>query len=121
MVRDDFGMAATRFMAALDLPIVQGQNFATVDLFDPLHARKILVAYGRAFGRLPDSPGTVTKEQKAFLSQAVAGLAQEGKGIPLRQRSFRRRLLRRSRSTVSVRRACNQYARMAQPFCADRR
>src|SRR5262249_24406611 len=42
MVRDDFGMAATRFMAALDIPIVQGNNFATVDLFDPPHARKVL-------------------------------------------------------------------------------
>src|SRR5262249_7880068 len=40
LVRDDFGMAATRFMAALDIPILQGQNFVTVDLFDRLHARK---------------------------------------------------------------------------------
>ena len=51
MVRDDFGMAATRFMAALDIPILQGHNFATVDLFDPLHARKVLTAFGRASSR----------------------------------------------------------------------
>jgi serine/threonine protein kinase/formylglycine-generating enzyme required for sulfatase activity/tetratricopeptide (TPR) repeat protein len=83
MVRDDFGMAATRLMAALDIPILQGHNFATLDLFDPLHARKILTAYGRAFGRLPAAPGSLTKEQKAFLDQAVAGLTREGQVISI--------------------------------------
>src|SRR5262249_54830415 len=34
LVRDDFGMAATRFMRALEIRIVEGHNFATVDLFD---------------------------------------------------------------------------------------
>jgi serine/threonine protein kinase/formylglycine-generating enzyme required for sulfatase activity len=88
MVRDDFGMAATRFMAALDIPIVQGQNFATVDLFDLLHARKVLAAIGRAYGRLPDNLGQSTKEQVAFLDQAVAGLAQDGKVISVRLALF---------------------------------
>src|SRR5262249_56330825 len=75
VVRDDLGMAATRFMAALDIPIVQGSNFATVDLFDLLHARKVLAAFGRAYGRLPDNLGQCSKEQDAFLDQAVAGVA----------------------------------------------
>ncbi|MBI3411971.1 MAG: SUMF1/EgtB/PvdO family nonheme iron enzyme [Planctomycetes bacterium] len=88
LVRDDFGMAATRFMAALDIPIVQGQNFATVDLFDPLHARKVLGEFGRAFGRLPDNLGRCTKEQSAFLDQATAGLSQEGKVISVRLALF---------------------------------
>src|SRR5262249_7740230 len=35
LVRDDFGMAATRFMNDLEIRIVEGHNFATVDLFDP--------------------------------------------------------------------------------------
>ena len=35
LVRDDFGMAATRFMRELEVRIVEGHNFATVDLFDP--------------------------------------------------------------------------------------
>jgi serine/threonine protein kinase len=88
MVRDDFGMAATRFMAALDIPILQGNNFATVDLFDPLHARKVLAAFGRAYGRLPDNLGQCTKDQNAFLDQAVAGLAQDGKIISVRLALF---------------------------------
>src|SRR5205085_322739 len=40
----------------------------------------------RAFGRLPE--GVPTKEQKAFLSQAVAGLARDGKVICVRLALF---------------------------------
>src|SRR5207248_2786763 len=29
LVRDDFGMAAARFLGDLEIPILQGQNFAT--------------------------------------------------------------------------------------------
>src|SRR5262245_3795240 len=88
MVRDDFGMAATRFMAALDIPILQGNNFATVDLFDLLHARKVLAAFGRAYGRLPDNPGQCSKEQDAFLDHAIAGLAEDGKVVSVRLALF---------------------------------
>src|SRR5262249_40950818 len=40
LVRDDFWMAASRFMQALEIPLLEGRNSATVDLFDPRHARK---------------------------------------------------------------------------------
>ena len=53
MVRDDFAMAAARFMDSLDVPIVQGHNFATVDLFDIDHAQKVLTKFGQAFGKFP--------------------------------------------------------------------
>src|SRR5262249_1771588 len=49
LVRDDFGMAAARFMQDLEIRIVEGHNFATVDLFDLGHARKVLAEFGRAF------------------------------------------------------------------------
>ena len=88
MVRDDFGMAATRFMAALDIPIVQGDNFTTVDLFDLRHARKVLTAFGRAFSALPDHNNELTKEQNAFLDQAVSGLSQGNKVISVRLALF---------------------------------
>src|SRR5262249_50846151 len=54
MVRDDFWMAATRFMASLEISLLQGHNCAAVDLFDLRHARKVLTAFGRAFGALPE-------------------------------------------------------------------
>ena len=61
---------------------------AVVDLFDPLHARKVLAAFGRAYGALPERAGELTRDQDAFLDQAVAGLAQDGKVISVRLALF---------------------------------
>src|SRR5207302_2450000 len=72
----------------LEIRLVEGQNSALADLFDPDHARKVLAAFGRAFGKLPENPGATTKEHKEFLNQAVAGLAQEGKIICVRLALF---------------------------------
>jgi serine/threonine protein kinase len=88
MVRDDFWMAATRFMRALEIRLVEAENSAAVDLFDLLHAHKVLGEFGRAYGRLPDSLGKCTKEQNTFLDQAIAGLAQDGKVISVRLALF---------------------------------
>ena len=88
MVRDDFWMAATRFMRELEIRLLEGQNSAAVDLFDMDHARKVLAAFGRAFGRLPENASDMSKDQKHFLEQAVSGLAQEGKVISVRLALF---------------------------------
>jgi formylglycine-generating enzyme required for sulfatase activity len=86
LVRDDFWMATTRFMRDLEVPLVEGENSAAVDLFDLRHARKVLAALGRAFGTLPE--GRLAPEQEDFLDRAVAGLAQEGKVVPVRLSLF---------------------------------
>jgi hypothetical protein len=86
LVRDDFGMAVTRFLRELEVRIVEGENFATVDLFDLEHARKVLATFGRAFGRLPE--GAASADQERFVEQAVAGLAQDGKVISVRLALF---------------------------------
>ncbi|MEI8384318.1 MAG: serine/threonine-protein kinase, partial [Planctomycetota bacterium] len=88
MVRDDFWMAATRFMRDLEVKLLEGQNSAAVDLFPIRHAEKVLAAFGRAFGVLPDNSSGATKDQKQFLERAVAGLAQEGKVISVRLALF---------------------------------
>jgi serine/threonine protein kinase/formylglycine-generating enzyme required for sulfatase activity len=88
LIRDDFAMAATRFMRALEIRIVEGDNFATVDLFDPNHARKVLGELGRGLGRLPANSSQRTAEQERFLDQAVTGLAQDGKIISVRLALF---------------------------------
>ena len=88
MVRDDFWMAATRFMRDLEIRLVEGENSAAVDLFDLLHARKVLVAFGRAYGVLPNRTSDLTHDQQAFLDQSVAGLAQDGKVISVRLALF---------------------------------
>ncbi len=88
MVRDDFWMAATRFMRDLEVRLLEGQNSAAVDLFPIRHAEKVLAAFGQAFGTLPDNISEVNKEQKSFLTQSVAGLAEEGKVICVRLALF---------------------------------
>jgi formylglycine-generating enzyme required for sulfatase activity len=88
MVRDDFWMAATRFMRDLEIRLVEGENSAAVDLFDLLHARKVLAAFGRAYGVLPDRTSDLTRDQQAFLDQSVTGLAQDGKVISVRLALF---------------------------------
>jgi serine/threonine protein kinase/formylglycine-generating enzyme required for sulfatase activity len=88
LVRDDFWIAVSRFMKALEIEILEGRNSALVDLFDPLHARKVLAAFGRAYGRLPDNLSQCTREQNSFLDQTIAGLAEGGKVIPVRLALF---------------------------------
>jgi serine/threonine protein kinase len=88
MVRDDFWLAISRFMRDLEADLVPGRNIALADLFDLDHARKVLTAFGRAFDRLPETPGEKSKEQKEFLNQAIAGLAQENKVICVRLALF---------------------------------
>jgi serine/threonine protein kinase/formylglycine-generating enzyme required for sulfatase activity len=88
MVRDDFWMAATRFMRELEVRLVEAQNSAAIDLFPIRHAEKVLAAFGRAFGTLPDNLGDASKEQESFLTQSVAGLAEEGKVICVRLALF---------------------------------
>ena len=48
----------------------------------------MLAAFGRAYGALPDGPADSTPDQQAFLDQAVAGLAQDGKVISVRLALF---------------------------------
>jgi formylglycine-generating enzyme required for sulfatase activity len=88
LVRDDFWLAVSRFFRELEVSLVEGRNTALVDLFDPLHARTVLAQFGRAFGRLPERRSETTPEQDRFLDQAVAGLARDGKIVPVRLALF---------------------------------
>ncbi len=88
LVRDDFWLAASRFMRDLEIRLVEGENSALVDLFDRRHARNILMAFGQAYGTLPERPGDLTSEQASFLDQSISGLAQNGKIISVRLALF---------------------------------
>ncbi len=81
MVRDDFAMAATRFMDAIDVPITQDHNFATFDLFDTDHARKLLHRFGHAFGKLPPLYESLSEDQLRFISDATKELSNGGKVV----------------------------------------
>ena len=88
MVRDDFSMAASRFMRQLERPIVEGHNFATLDLFDEGHAATVLGMFGHAFGRLPDQPGRYSIDQREFIGRVIGGLAQDGKVVSVQLALF---------------------------------
>lgn len=88
MVRDDFWLAVSRFLRELEIRLLEGRNSALADLFDLDHARKVLAAFGRAFGKLPDHISDATKEQRDFIYQSAAGLAEEGKVICVRLALF---------------------------------
>src|SRR5262249_2637383 len=88
MVRDDFSMALLRFMKQLEVELQQSRNFSVVDLFDLRHARKVLVAYGRAFGALPPDDGELTEAQHEFVDRATLGLSQDGKVVAVRLALF---------------------------------
>ena len=88
LVRDDFWMAATRFMRDLEIRLIEGENSAAVDLFDLLHSKRVLTAFGLAYRVLPDRASDFTPEQQAFIDQSVTGLAQDGKIISVRLALF---------------------------------
>ncbi len=83
MVRVDFMMSIHRFMNALEAPIQQGGNSAAVDLFDALHARKVLTLFGISYGRLPAETAPLDPANEEFLDAAIAELGPEGKIIPV--------------------------------------
>ncbi|HEV3025621.1 MAG TPA: protein kinase, partial [Pirellulales bacterium] len=87
MVRDDFWMAASRFLRELEIPLLEGENSAAVDLFDAIHARRVLAIFGRSFGRLPEQ-GELPTENVQFLDQAVTGLAEDGNVVSVRLSLF---------------------------------
>ncbi len=88
LVRDDFWLAASRFMRDLEIRLVESENSALVDLFDPRHAKKVLMAFGRAYGALPEKIGDLSTDQESFLNQSISGLAQDGKIVSVRLALF---------------------------------
>jgi serine/threonine protein kinase/formylglycine-generating enzyme required for sulfatase activity len=88
MVRDDFWLAITRFFREIEIELLQSWNIALVDLFDLDHAKRVLSAYGRAFGKLPEKPMDVSAEQQAFLNRAVSGLSVDNKVVCVRLALF---------------------------------
>jgi hypothetical protein len=88
MVRDDFWMAATSFFDDLETDLILRQNAAAVDLFDPRHAHKVLRAFGTVYGKLPERTGDFSRDEHAFLDQAIAELVQGGKIIPVQLSLF---------------------------------
>ena len=68
--------------------MVQGHNFATVDLFDVDHARKVLIKFGQAFGKLPAQVSALSEPEREFVSSVATGLADDGQVVSVRLALF---------------------------------
>ncbi len=82
-VRDDFWLAVSRFMANLQVELVQGKDVLLIDLFDLRHARKVLTAFGQAYGAIPENAGDLARDQEAFLDRSVSALSNDGRVVPV--------------------------------------
>jgi eukaryotic-like serine/threonine-protein kinase len=104
LVRDDFWMAITRFLRALEVRLVEGVNSAPVELFDLQHASRVLAELGHALGRLPDPPIAPASPPGRFLELAVHELAGPGgRVIPVRLTLFAEMLRYRDWSSRTLR------------------
>lgn len=88
LVRDDFWMPLSRFTDELSISLREGENCAAVDLFDRAHARKVLMLFGRAYGRLPAREVEFSKDQAAFVNRAIDELAENDRIICVRLALF---------------------------------
>lgn len=84
MVRDDAWSGASRFMRDLGDRIVDGGNSAALDPFDRRHARKMLEAFGRASGKLPEDLVPCSEVQEKFLDGVISLLDADGQILPIR-------------------------------------
>jgi serine/threonine protein kinase/formylglycine-generating enzyme required for sulfatase activity len=84
MVREDFWISVSRFLREVDVPILERENSAMVDLFDLDHAAKVLGLFGKAYGKLPDSTKDWNQDQNEFVRQAIQGLSHDEKVISVR-------------------------------------
>ena len=88
LVRDDFWMAASRFMGDLEIRLLEGENTPWWTSLTPAMPRKFSSAFGRAYSAIPEKSGVISSDQDSFLDQSVSGLAQDGKIIPVRLALF---------------------------------
>jgi formylglycine-generating enzyme required for sulfatase activity len=87
LVRDEFWLPLSRFLHGVEIRLQEGVNCGLMDLFDPLHARKVLSDFGRAFGQIPET-GEASPDVQKFIERAVGDLAENGKIAPVRLSLF---------------------------------
>ncbi len=94
LVRADFWMAIDRFLKVLEIPMTD-KNSMSVELFEQAHARKMLIAMGRAFDKLAWGPIEPGSDAHAFVDQAVDNLSENGEVVPVRLVLFAEMMRRR--------------------------
>ncbi|MCA9216417.1 MAG: SUMF1/EgtB/PvdO family nonheme iron enzyme [Planctomycetales bacterium] len=87
MLRDEYWMAATRFMNELDIPL-RNDNCRAIDLFDLEHSKRVLVSFGTAYGRFETAP-ELDSSAREFIDQSVTELSDsDGRVLPVKLAVF---------------------------------
>ena len=84
LVRDEFWLAVSRFLDALDVQLIDGRNTAFVDFFDQRHATKVLKEFGRAYECLPDDLSDLSEEEDLFVEKVIQELSVNSRVVPVR-------------------------------------
>ena len=95
IVRDDYWLRITRLFNSLEINLDRDRNIQLVDLFDQGHARHVLYLFGAAYRRFSD-PDMLASEEEHFLDQAIDGLSQNGRVIPMHLSLFAEMMKSRS-------------------------
>jgi serine/threonine protein kinase len=89
MIRDDFWMQTTRLMSSIEVPLVEGVNTGSIDLFSMGHAQNVLRWFGLAYGCLVCTPGEdLPGEARDFLKGSIERISEDGKVIPVKLAMF---------------------------------
>ncbi len=81
VVRDDFWLAVSQFLRAIEVPIAEDQNTMAVELFGKRHARDVLKRFGLAYGAIPKTVEQQTDDHNRFLDIAISDLS-DGAHVP---------------------------------------
>ncbi|QEH39283.1 Serine/threonine-protein kinase PknB (plasmid) [Aquisphaera giovannonii] len=119
LVRDDFWMAVTRFFRAIEVPLLEGDNSASVEPFDEAHAMAVLREFGRAYGRLPAAPAEPGPDAAEFLRQAIDQMRRSDGGITPVHLCLFADVLRRSPWTTSTLRGFRGIGGIGETFLRE--
>ncbi|NNE93810.1 MAG: protein kinase [Verrucomicrobiales bacterium] len=83
VVRDDFWLSTGKLMEEIDVVLSPGNNSSVIDLFDRNHARKVLLEFGRAYGKVKFYEGKPGSDEEQFVEAVLDYLESDGKIVPL--------------------------------------
>ena len=87
LTREDFWWRLNEFTSAIELTLSERSNYLRVELFDRDHAKRILMAFGEAYGKLPPAE-RIRVDQEEFLEKSLDDLADQNEYVPVRLALF---------------------------------
>lgn len=81
IVRDDFWLAVSQFLRAIEVPIAEDRNAMAVEQPGIRHAKQTLKRFGISYGAIPEIVDDQTEEHEQFLDLAIEELS-DGTHVP---------------------------------------